>query len=51
MIDSSRRRMRRRLLACSFAAFALAALATREFLSELLQREGRARIWPNESSS
>src|SRR5690242_21410637 len=26
MIDSSRRRMRRRLLACSFAAFALAAL-------------------------
>jgi len=27
----------------------LAAPATREFLSTLLQREGRGRIWPNES--
>jgi len=28
-----------------------AAPATRGFLSDLLQREGRARIWPNESDS
>jgi hypothetical protein len=29
----------------------LAAPATRDFLSALLQREGRGRIWPNESRS
>jgi uncharacterized protein len=29
----------------------VAAPATREFLSELLEREGRDRIWPNESQS
>jgi rSAM/selenodomain-associated transferase 1 len=32
-----------------FGADGRAAPSTREFLSELLQREGRSRIWPNES--
>jgi uncharacterized protein len=32
-----------------FGANGSEAPATRAFLSELLQREGRSRIWPNES--
>jgi rSAM/selenodomain-associated transferase 1 len=32
------------------ATYGFEAPATREFLSELLQREGRGRVWPNEST-
>ena len=50
MIDSSRRRMRRRLLACSFAAFALAALGAHAPLAaaratQAFEIQRRRKVW------